>query len=742
MSVYGLRSTAAKPSPKISSFKDGRSKTGRPISTSQRRSVMSKKAQTAKSRRASAISPKAPTARRASAISLKAPTARRASAKKRKASAGSSRRSAVNKKRSAYESPVDKPTKRIKISSGGILVTSNNEGFLINGALSPFRFTNFYKDSSSSKIDSRDEFHKIMTEIAYQDIMKDLKWPSKEGYLQVLLDQYFTNVRSPDFAPTSKNKEVYYNKFIQSFADRGFIEPRSWLEVPNANIKKFPPIEYMNYDAGKKADSFVKINKYICGLHTQLDSFGQKTDGNFSYPNVDIEINIDPSVLYLYGYTKAIGIANIKYRTSCNFDFTITVSYEDGTSDTINNSNFKNYNIGNKKKKAEITDSNNLKLQFKLLLIKLLGDGLQPLMAMIFLSSNHIQSSEFAACTSDQFLLLKYLILGIQTFFFPVSTEQTSAQARRENPDIGEFGGRQKVKCIQRFLMTPDTPDLAYQRLMTDIERITTSNQHILNTLNVYVRNGSGNRERDVANVGGEEMVINEIFVKQILVKLQEIIAEMNVRIKGVSKETGGDAIRTYETLKKDFRENFEILQIVTVSKKYINFTTCTKYYANGPTIKGTFKDRSGNVVTGPTTLAGYAVAFSKMLSSMNGGSGARIKHVNPTSSVEDLVSDYYDEKDRIYIEDKHINQNLEYIVEGHDLYTGLFTQILEYCKKRDISSRVHFDSIYAKLINHCEMINEVIYDDDLERFIQEYQSGEGNLFDQERRNAQQGKNE
>jgi hypothetical protein len=490
-----------------------------------------------------------------------------------------------------------------------INITAGETGFLLNNNIKPGGdFTNFFKDSSSEKIESGEEFRQIMTEIAQQDILKDLGWPGKikitgksdqNAHEYILSTMGFSQFRTPNFAEThhsSITADGYFTKFIQAFENRGFATKKSWLKVPGTTgIAKFPEIDVMNYDAGPKSD-IITVKRYMCSLDTQLDSFDQTTTGALVFPDSTTTINIDQKVFELFGYTSFIDIKGIKRKGQCTFDFSI--NFRQPNYAAITQQNYQQYNIGNKSKKFSITTANP-EMQFKLLLVKLLGDGLQPLISMIYLMQNPSSTSIFAGSTHDHFLLLKYLVLGIQVFFFYTELE-THASATKKNPNIIKFSGKQKVRYVQRFLMTEDTVESAKERFDVEKTRIEKSNQHILNILTTLKDNSY-----PIAVVENEEKIISRDFIQQVIDNVTRIIEGMKDFVAKAQAQT----IAEFDRAKTQLREQFEILQIVTQTKKNIKISKETKYTRAGP-FSGPISFQG--VDARLTTFSGYAYYWDK----------------------------------------------------------------------------------------------------------------------------------
>jgi hypothetical protein len=673
--------------------------------------------------------------------------------------------------------------KRKSKISNVVTISVNDTGFFIKDRPmnTNFQFSHFYKDDNIYNIQSREEFQKIMTEIAQQDILKDLSWPGKIGeniawklvQERMGFDQ-FRNINFPDTHHSKENADKYFDKFISAFEARKFGEKKSWLKMPGPiHIKKFPKVDFMNYDAGPKPDIVVDVDKYICGLHTQLDSFEQNTKGYASFPEKDIVINIDPSVFNSFGYTQFIEISSIQFISNCTFNFSLKITYADGKVEIIDESNYTQFNIGNSQKKFGIK-TKDAKLQFKLLLMKLLGDGLQPLMAMIFLLRNPDKISKFAASTHDHFLLLKYLILGIQVFFFS-TIEETHTQAIKINPDIPKFNKKQKVRYVERFLMVDDTIELAKQRLTIEFSRIQQSNAHIKQLFEKFTYNSQGEREVNIARVGSQQIVINEQFVLQILQQLEIIITNMETDYK--SKLSTITTISECELLKDYMKTNYEINQIIVQTKSNITITAQKKYFKSSKS-KLLFLDANNQRISGKESFADYAMHFSKIMrggittsrpghtwdqlhnktskivsqktigkfnrsnmiiksknnkqnftrskrmspiQEMSVSKSIKLSNINITQVVKDLVNEYYDEKDGYFVDTNG---------EESNLYETLFEQIILYCDKNGMDYNIHFSSIYALLFNYCESINEVIYDTDLENFIKKYKLDEGSSLE------------
>jgi len=577
----------------------------------------------------------------------------------------------------------------VKYENGNIII--NNQGQILKQKTGDFYTLGINENTCSAN--SNDPIFTIEQQhLRALDCMKD--GAVGTNIANQVYGISYRNRLEDDGALPFDTLHVLENKFTTCFQNK--IKKYAWTKISKDSTLE-PKFSSRTIFKESGLDSEYYVDKPVfCGNFANeiIDPAGRSPirSSDIVFPTNGVELSLDESFLSFFGFINCSVKASRRGPNNYNYVINIPGLNAINTSTTMDNGIKVDWFQGNKEKNQFISKNpilqrlpNSTAIKNGLLMTKEMGDVLQVLIMFVWSILN--ADKAYAMVTCDKVVFLLSMLLNLNCVL-------TSALKE---------GGQKKMRHIEYFEPQGYTIENAINRFNSEKSKILEENGKFITSLSIL----KNNPRIDIYKDGmSNPFQFNTDFYELIV----EELSQLNDALNGITADsyTTPDEVDTYlESVKSNFLFNLFIRKV----QNKLKMTSAVKYSKNSNLWPQGFQSR----LDGYGKKSFFDIGRRDYLSNQIGGDDEQMDVDLVGSNFTNLEFDdrpaiYYD-NETVYTDDKRISAT-------DDLNYDLRNQIRKHIAK--IGFGDYYITIRSELLYEFYLRNEVLYDDDLYRLIDE----------------------
>lgn len=557
-----------------------------------------------------------------------------------------------------------------------------------------FSENNIKKIENSNNNNNVKKFIESQKKLRALDMMKDGSASTPTISVQSVLNIAYQDITNLPFSKLKDIEDIFFESVNTQ------IEKLPWTKIYNSNDKKIY-IDVAFQESGLDSSYFISNpNLKFCTnfANEVLDPASRKSNNNsFDFPEMEKQIKLTEKFLNLFGFINC-SVEATKKNENKDYEFKIKIGSLEIKKQTQNGVDFF---MGNVKKNNYINNTSGNQVNKNALLVcKEMGDVLQVLFMLIWKNKN--PDKTYCISTCDYVVALLCIMLNL-SYTLAVKKKATENEPKVKYMEYYNSGGTSRTSTQGSRRNTQQSIQQEKKlKFEKEKENIINENQKYIQVI-TELKNKSEQIRLTISGYS-ETYIFSNDFYKNIIDDYNEIQKKL------ISFKYSNSLDIT------NFKQNFTLIRLIVKSGASYKLCSNNKYTFKKNLYN--FTSKFGNLYNGINSFISigknnFLLPVSRMI--RGGISNELMDVVENIDIADEKILEFCDEKAWFYNKDgeDESNENNEY-----DLYDILKRNIEE--KLEDISLNDYFEDFYNILLYYFYFYDEVYYDEELEKIIEE----------------------